>query len=188
MAISAGRVLRWLLTKKKVSLPRPNWGMNPKEFAKKVREVLWLLLWLVSAGNGFLKAFVKGRGHYQSFAIYRNRLASLSAVETFPRMRQIFFSSLQTVTSAIKKHCTLFPGWYLLCRRNKCKRKIENGMIYSRCTQQCCEKKNILALRSRCGCRKSHNFEILCLGVIKILTIINVMLGLFFPIFLCTLF
>lgn len=61
-------------------------------------------------------------------------------------------------------------------------------MIYGKCTQQCCEKNNILALRSRCGCRKSRNFEILCLGVIKILTIINIMLGLFFPIFLCTLF
>lgn len=28
----------------KILLPTPNWGMNPKAFANKVREVLWLLL------------------------------------------------------------------------------------------------------------------------------------------------
>lgn len=54
-------------------------------------------------------------------------------------------------------------------------------MICGRKTQQCCERNNMFTLRSRCGCRKSHNFEILCLGVIKILTIINFVLGLFLP-------
>lgn len=52
VAISTGHVLRSLLTsslhqkkkKIKILLPTPNWGMNPKAFANKVREVLWLLL------------------------------------------------------------------------------------------------------------------------------------------------
>lgn len=50
-------------------------------------------------------------------------------------------------------------------------------MIHGRQTRQCCERNNILALRSRCGCRRSHNFEILCLDAIKILTIVNIVLG-----------
>lgn len=87
-----------------------------------------------------MKAFIKDRECYQPLAAQRKRLASLLAVETFPYMRQIFFSSWQTVISAIKKHRALFPECYLLCKGiNICKIKIEARMIYSRETQQRCK-------------------------------------------------